>query len=450
MELSHARLQLGIVDACGGGSWTGTKGLVADAAPFALPDIVDSQGAAWIASTSGSEEAHEAEVVEGSLFTHHLVMGLRGAADESSEGQVTLSEAFAYAKRHTTRDAALLADAAQTPSYHLQLRGKRDVVLTTVDAGETEVQLSQEVGPLQVLHVESGVALLELPPGSRTVRLALAPGDYVVRRITDDGVLAKSLTLRAGDTVFVPEESLELHASAGLAAKGPGVQHVGPTETLAPSGQVLASTWFRQSMPQFAFGAAWSPHPRFQVWWPGGVTARLGNSVHEVVPWIGSLGLRRNEEFRYKEWVGEAAWGTDYRTHLNAQTSLMVGFQAGWSWTGVTGSERPSALVEGSGVRFDGSKLPVVVSHTVAERVTLNVGVTIGLPFGRRYGDKLGMALSVLPELRRGGRPLPLMQVHVHDRMTLDVTRQLPLFHVGRQGVFRNFKAWGFGATFTL
>ena len=82
LESSAATVRLGIIDACNGGGWTGAKGLHA-APPFAVqvPLELAGEGSVLIASSSGSESAHESEVLLGSYFTHHLVAGLRGAAD---------------------------------------------------------------------------------------------------------------------------------------------------------------------------------------------------------------------------------------------------------------------------------------------------------------------------------------------------------------------------------
>ncbi|MEM6930125.1 MAG: caspase family protein, partial [Myxococcota bacterium] len=93
-------LRVGVLDACRGGGWTGTKGLV-PAATFELPDAPAQQGTVYLAASSGAEDAHEADVVAGGFFTHHWTAGLRGPADADADGRVTIDESFAYARAYT-------------------------------------------------------------------------------------------------------------------------------------------------------------------------------------------------------------------------------------------------------------------------------------------------------------------------------------------------------------
>jgi hypothetical protein len=73
-----------------------------------------------IASSSGVEKARESERVYGSFFTHHLVAALRGAADRSGDGVVTLTDPFAYARERTGRlDGCVPASSFNAPRGQL-------------------------------------------------------------------------------------------------------------------------------------------------------------------------------------------------------------------------------------------------------------------------------------------------------------------------------------------
>ena len=213
-------VRVGVIDSCRGGGWTQAKGL-APAAPFAvgLPAL-SSEGTALLASSSGLEDAHEAESLQGSFFTHHLVAGLRGAADQTGDGQVTLSEAFAYANRLTIRDSATRAPMPQHPSFDLRLRGRQDVVLTSVGSSPTLLTLAQHEGPLQVVQLSSGLVVLEAPSGEQVLRVALPPGTYVVRRVTGHQVLSREVQVKEGAPTTVEEASLTLVGEPGMASKG--------------------------------------------------------------------------------------------------------------------------------------------------------------------------------------------------------------------------------------
>lgn len=243
-------LRVGVIDACQGGGWTRAKGLVPDA-PFEvpLPRLLESEGTALIASSSGEESAHESDVLGGSFFTVHFTAGLRGAADESGDGRVTLTKAFEYARGQTIRDTARHAREPQHPSYALNLRGRQDVVLTQVAASRSTLALAQEAGPVELIHLASGVRLLELPPGPRKVTLAVPPGRYLVRRVDGSGTRAREVLVPRDGRAEVAEHDLALVGLEKLVVKGGD----GPE---APSARAFAvglryvgeqnSAWFLQ------------------------------------------------------------------------------------------------------------------------------------------------------------------------------------------------------------
>ncbi len=177
-------------------------------------------------SNDALEDAHEAESLQGSFFTHHLVAGLRGAADDSKDGQVTLTEAFAYANRLTIRDTATRAPLPQHPSFDLRLHGRQDVVLTQIGQAGTRLDLEQTEGPLEVVQLSTGVVVVEAPAGRRSLRIAVAPGSYVVRRVTPSGIRSREVSVTDGESTHVEEASLLLVGASVMAAKSvePSVQ----------------------------------------------------------------------------------------------------------------------------------------------------------------------------------------------------------------------------------
>ncbi|MCB9650238.1 MAG: caspase family protein [Deltaproteobacteria bacterium] len=220
LESPKARLRLGIVDACRGGGWTGAKGLVPDA-PFDVetPSAPSAQGTVFVASSSGHQSAHESEAVAGSFFTHHLVAALRGAADDDADGVVALSEAYAYARRRTIRDAALYTSTEQNPSFRVSLLGRQDVSLTWTDRGRSRLVLGPRAHELQVVELASGATVLELGPSPKTITLALDAGRYVIRRRDDGSTYTKEVELRPASTLEVTEAELAPLAVVSLREK---------------------------------------------------------------------------------------------------------------------------------------------------------------------------------------------------------------------------------------
>ncbi|MBK7860255.1 MAG: caspase family protein [Archangiaceae bacterium] len=255
MSSEAVELRVGILDGCSGGGWTQAKGLK-PAEPFAvgLPQL-ESEGTVLLASSSGLEDAHEAETLQGSFFTHHLVAGLRGAADKSRDGQVTLSEAFAYANTMTIRDTAQVSKTPQHPSFDMRLRGRQDVVLTALSSAASSLTLIQDQGPLQVVQLSTGQLIAETPAGALSMTLAVPAGEYVVRRVDDDSVLSKKVTVEPMSSDSLEEKSLMPSDAVALASKGltayaelppeyevaaAGGLHTGDTTT--PGGTIEA--WF--------------------------------------------------------------------------------------------------------------------------------------------------------------------------------------------------------------
>ena len=212
-------LKVGILDSCSGGGWTQAKGL-RPAEPFPVGLQLDSEGTVLLASSSGREDAHEAEVLQGSFFTHHLVAGLRGAADKSVDGKVTLAEAFAYANAMTVRDTAQVAREPQHPSFDMRLRGRQDVVLTHLSEAHSSLTLIQKHGPLQVVSLATGQLVAELQPGESSTTLAVAAGDYVVRRVDEDEVWTSKVSVEPMSSTSFHEDRLLPSDTVAIAAKG--------------------------------------------------------------------------------------------------------------------------------------------------------------------------------------------------------------------------------------
>lgn len=215
-----AGVRVGIIDACRGGGWTQAKGLKPVAGFDVRPAPLGSEGLALIAASSGLEDAHEAEELQGSFFTHHFVAGLRGAADATADGQVTLNEAFAYANQRTIRDTASRSTEPQHPSFDFRLRGRQDVVLASLGSATTALILAQKEGPLEVVQLSTGVTVVEATPGAQVLRLSLPPGQYLVRRLVEGQVRSKEVSVTLNEETRVEESSLTLVGAPMAGAKG--------------------------------------------------------------------------------------------------------------------------------------------------------------------------------------------------------------------------------------
>lgn len=431
LEAMPGSVRLGILDACRGGSWTGAKGLHPDD-PFDVgpPIELGSEGTILVASSSGLEDAHEAEAVGGSFFTHHLIAGLRGAADQSGDGAVTVTEAFDYARRLTVRDSALHARMPQTPSFDLNLRGRRDVVLTRVDEGDSRVALKQAEGPLEVIRLDAGLVVAELPPGRLEMALALPPGGYLVRRRSGGSVFATEIDLAPGAAVVIAEEDLLLVGGTSMLAKGTGPQRA-PT-SLAPGdwelrfglGRVYDQTHllFSDEAPShgytgftMAFGVGLTERLSLSITFPG-LGWRLGTpGEHELLLWGGFHGgaFGGGPDGQYGTLLpGLIATSRHY---LRPNQSLIFGgsIHSPISW------DRDESHV------FEAWSPSLQLGYlvTLGDAVTVGVGMnaTRHFEYARAIRSlEKGAVLAFGSVLELGVRPVPLVQVHAFDSFSLD------------------------------
>ncbi len=206
---SRVKVRIGIIDACRGGGWTGSKGL-SPVDPFdPISKLgLSSEGTALIASSSGLEDAHESEHLLGSFFTHHWNAALRGAGDSNGDGAVTLAEAFDYSNKRTVHDTALYTEEPQHPSFLLDMHGRRDVVLARLALGTSVIEVDQDKGPLRLIHLETGRVILETPTGKRHFRLVVAPGRYLLRSGTAQSTRVIEVDVFRGATSKMEETKM--------------------------------------------------------------------------------------------------------------------------------------------------------------------------------------------------------------------------------------------------
>ena len=184
-------------------------------------DFLEQHPPTLIASSSGIEAAHESEQIQGSFFTHHFVAGMRGAgATPRGDGVVTITDAFTYARDRTVRDSAVVAEQPQHPSFSMNLRGRADLPLARVDSSPTALELRETEGPLQLIDLASGLVVLEVPSGKRTLRLAVPLGRYLLRRQGERGTYAREMQVEPGATAVVTEEDLFMAPSMAGTDKG--------------------------------------------------------------------------------------------------------------------------------------------------------------------------------------------------------------------------------------
>lgn len=210
-----------VVDACRSGSMTRLKGLKAlDEAPVKV-EATGLKGRVLISASGADEYAQESDELKGSTFTHHFITGLRGAADASRDGKVTLDEVYAWAWARTIESTFGTRGGVQRPAFRVDLSGNGQLVLSEPAVAAGRLTLGVEApGRWLVVSSQTGgiVADVDKPAGPMT--LALAPGDYRVRLRVPGGVLERSIGVRAGSVASVTGDELERASVQRVALKG--------------------------------------------------------------------------------------------------------------------------------------------------------------------------------------------------------------------------------------
>ncbi len=217
-------LTLVVLDACQSGAFTRTKGVEA-AKDFSTNSVarLTQRGIAVMASSTAQEMSQESDELRSSYFTHHFLVGLRGAGDADRDGKVTLDEAYRYAYRRTLAATARTAVGGQHVTLETDLSGQGEVPLAFPSAAKSRLELPAPLsGRVLVLHKASGsiVAEIQKPAGVATV-LALPAGEYEATVREGDSVHTCAVTL--ADDKSTPLDVATCAATGATArAKGDG------------------------------------------------------------------------------------------------------------------------------------------------------------------------------------------------------------------------------------
>ena len=204
VEATGADVRIAVLDSCASGAFTREKGGV-HRPPFLVDTSSAARGHAYMTASAENEAAQESDRLGAAYFTHYLASGLRGAADVSHDGRVTLSEAYQYAFTETLARTESSRGGPQHASYDFQLAGKGDLVMTDLRATSASLILPPELAGRLFVRDSNGQLIAEvhkLP--AQPIELGLPPGRYRVtldddRHLSETTVdlgMGRSLTLQ--------------------------------------------------------------------------------------------------------------------------------------------------------------------------------------------------------------------------------------------------------------
>ncbi len=215
-----AGLRIAVTDACRA---TRDKGFTADE-PFAITatNVPQASGQVWLHASSDGEAAQESDELQGAIFTHSWINGLRGAADSNGDSRVTLEESFAFAHSQTMIRSAKSSGVLQKPEAVVSLREASPVVLTETASRMATLSLPQGRDAHFLVYSAGAKSVLSELWSSPDRRMALRipPGRYIVqRRIGSVGGMA-TIAIGEGEERKLDDREFAATSLEVLARKG--------------------------------------------------------------------------------------------------------------------------------------------------------------------------------------------------------------------------------------
>lgn len=215
-----AALRIAVTDACRA---TREKGFTADE-PFAISAslIPNASGQVWLHASSDGEAAQESDELQGAIFTHAWLNGLRGAADSNGDARVTLDESFSFAHSQTMIRSAKSSGVLQKPEAVVNLHESGPVILTQTVSRMATLSLPQAKDTHFLVYSAGAKSVLSELWSSpdRRLLLRLPPGRYVIhKRLGGAGGLA-TIAVGEGEERKVEDKDFTRGSLELLARKG--------------------------------------------------------------------------------------------------------------------------------------------------------------------------------------------------------------------------------------
>ncbi|HEY1812931.1 MAG TPA: caspase family protein [Kofleriaceae bacterium] len=316
LATAGAEVRVAIVDSCKSGALLAAKGgTPGPSFQILLTDDVASTGEALLTSSAADEVALESREIGGSFFTHHFISGLRGAADASGDGVVTLTEAYRYAYAHTIKTTGETVIGPQHPAYDYRLTGQGELVLSELSKPTAKLSLPRGFDRILVTDRAHDEVVAEVGPDAAGV-LAVKAGRYNIRAWRGGQTFAGNLEVAVGEDRVVAASELAATGAVSTASKGGDPPADGPEMFVAGGG-----------IGGVASGLGLVPAARLELVLPSGLSATLFGGTRGTTSYgadfresqlFALVGYRRGiEHGRWRAWIGaEVGAGVIAQTHL--------------------------------------------------------------------------------------------------------------------------------------
>jgi len=215
-----ADVRIAILDSCSSGAFTRLKG-GKKKAPFQVDASNNMKGFAFMTSSSADEASQESDRIKGSFFTHYLVSGLRGAADMSQDGRITLNEAYQFAYTGTLARTEKTVHGAQHPNYNIQMTGTGDVVMTDIRKSSSVMVIDKNISGRLFIRDDRGNLVAEIrKPSGKKIQLGLEQGSYSITNKKDKNLFEASVEIAEGKNILLAAKDFKSVSGESTVARG--------------------------------------------------------------------------------------------------------------------------------------------------------------------------------------------------------------------------------------
>ena len=218
-----ADLKILIVDACFSGALLDSKGGHSISnGTVRFNDDLDARGSIILTSSSAGEFSHESRDLQGSLFTHFLLSGMRGAADYDGDRKISLWECYQFARLNTLKEGIRTRDLQQNPGYDFDVRGKTNIILSNLDDGEAWLKLRGcPAGKYRILDLRTNEVICEANISvNDSLDLALPRNPYLIVHYSEKNIDIGKADLTWGGKTVIDGKGFKPFPLDVLARKG--------------------------------------------------------------------------------------------------------------------------------------------------------------------------------------------------------------------------------------
>jgi hypothetical protein len=231
LDAVPAEVRVLVLDSCASGAITRAKGA---RRPAFEREAGRVRGHVYLTSSAADEASQESDRLRASFFTHALLAGLRGAADTSGDGVVTVDEAYQFAFRETLARTEATRSGPQHATYDMALVGSGAVVVTDLRRAGAVLMLPEGLSGKIFVRSAAGhlVAELKKDAGAR-IELAVEPGEYRVRVARRGGLQEAVVSPASGQRLALDARRLAPLDVEATVARGESLEGDGEEAPMA-------------------------------------------------------------------------------------------------------------------------------------------------------------------------------------------------------------------------